>query len=233
MELNLIYSHFSKIRFERYLIATENDINRAIKLYKNNLRVSQSFLPLLGILEVILRNEINSQLINHFGDEDWIINQQTGFMKDPKLTYIKDGRLFHNHFLKNSIDKSIIKFTKKKVKITSGKIIADQDFSFWTELFELTYYKILKGKPIQIFNKLPTGYGRKDVLHRITEIRKFRNRISHNEPICFIEHNKNLSYTEEIYNYIIELLLWINPELLKFTSDIDHIILKIRKTEID
>ena len=232
MEIDIIYSHFSKIRFERYLLASNKDINKAIKLYKNNLRISQSFLPILGILEVILRNEINNILSNYFKDDDWILNQLTGFMIDPKLTYKKERREIHNHFLKNSIEKSVTKFNKKKVKITSAKIIADQDFGFWTEMFELTYYKILKGKPIQIFKNLPSGYGRKEVLYRINEIRKFRNRISHNEPICFIEQNMNFSYSKNIYSYILELLSWINPELLKFTSDIDHVILKIRKAEI-
>lgn len=80
--------YFSAARINRYLIATGNSQKKAMKLYKANLKVSQTFHPVLGILEVTLRNRMNDVLSAHFSDSDWIINQRTGFMSDPSLTFI-------------------------------------------------------------------------------------------------------------------------------------------------
>lgn len=92
MRFNKIRLYFSPQRIDRYLVASGNSKARAISLYKANLRVAQSFHPLLGALEVALRNQINTVLTAHFGDADWIINQKKGFMVDPSLiTWIVGG----------------------------------------------------------------------------------------------------------------------------------------------
>ena len=229
MRFEKVQKHLSQARINRYLIATANDSNRAIKLYKHNLRVSQSFLPLLSLLEVVVRNKINAILTDYFNDNDWIINQKNGFMSHPSLSYIHpvSKKLQENHFLKNSVLKSESKLKKQKLPISSGKIISDQSFGFWTELFELTFYKILKGRPIQIFTNLPSNTSRIDILHRLNKIKNFRNRISHNEPICF--SNTNIDFTEamDVHDTIIEIFNWIDPELKQFISDTDTVILKV------
>src|ERR1700712_5245615 len=79
-------NYLSSQRLQRYLAAYSGDQDRAIKLYTANIKISQSFFPLLSLLEVILRNQINLKLSMHFGDPDWIINQRTGFMSDPLLS---------------------------------------------------------------------------------------------------------------------------------------------------
>lgn len=103
MRINKVRTHLSSARINRYLIATGNNNQRAVKLYKHNLRVSQSFMPILSILEVSIRNGLNTILTAHFTDPDWIINQKNGFMSHASLTYLNHltGRIVHNHFLKN------------------------------------------------------------------------------------------------------------------------------------
>lgn len=64
---------------------------------------------------------------------------------------------------------------------------------FWTDLFEDHNYKLLQVKPIKIFTKLPRNYGRKEVNEELRKIRLFRNRINHNEPICFYENSIDFS----------------------------------------
>jgi hypothetical protein len=87
MQIDAIKYHFSALRVERYLQATQHSAPRAIELYKLNLKLCQAFHPLLSILEVVLRNRINDVLSEHFDDTNWIINQKNGFMSDPSLTY--------------------------------------------------------------------------------------------------------------------------------------------------
>lgn len=76
MKIKDFRHYFSSARVNRYLLATGNSSNRTMKLYKANLRISQSFHPLLGVFEVVLRNRINDVLTVHFVDPDWIINQK-------------------------------------------------------------------------------------------------------------------------------------------------------------
>ncbi len=67
-----------------YLIATGHDKERASRLYNANIRLAQAFHPILAQLEVILRNSLNEQLSSHFIDNDWIMNQKSGFMSNTK-----------------------------------------------------------------------------------------------------------------------------------------------------
>jgi len=225
-KLNL---YLSPQRFARYLNASGNQKSKAVRVYKANLKIAQSFHPLLGAMEVTLRNCINNTLINHFSDPDWIINQKNGFMIDPSLTYInrRTNKKVVNHFLKLSVEKSERRFLSMGIIPTSGKIIADQSLSFWTDLFEVHHYRLLMGKPIQIFNHLPSGNGRKEVCDNLNRIRQFRNRINHNEPICFNGGILDFTYSEGIYCAIVEILTWIDPDFIRWIKDIDAVRTKI------
>lgn len=217
--------YFSAARVDRYVFATGNSTRRAVKLYKANLMVSQAFHPLLGVFEVILRNRLNDILTAHFLDSNWVINQKIGFMSAPSLTFIqkRTGRQITNDFLKKEIQKAENRLQKAGIPITSGKIIAEQTLGFWTDLFEVHHYRLLKGKPIQIFHTLPTGYGRKEVNEKLAEIRRFRNRINHNEPICFNGHHVDFSKALDVHCSIMNLLNWIDPQIVKLIADIDKV----------
>jgi len=202
---------FSSPRISRYLAATGNDNKRTIKLYKANLRLAQAFHPLLGIVEVVIRNRLNDVISAHFTDPDWIINQKSGFMSDPSIS----------PFLRNEIAKIEIRLKKRGIAITSGKIISELPFGFWSELFERNQYKLLLGKPIQIFTHLPSETGRKEIFASLNSIRTLRNRINHNEPICFNEIYIDTNYASETHREIIRILNLINPNFTIFIKDVD------------
>ena len=180
---------------------------------------------------MVLRNGINDQLTSYFADPNWIINQKTGFMVDPLLTYTnkKTGKVETNKFILNSVKGAERKLIKRGIGITSGRIISEQTFGFWTDLFENHHYKILKGRPIKLFKNLPSGYGRTEILNELSKVRQFRNRINHNEPICFVGVAIDFSNTTAVYQSILNLLKWINPELIPWIKDIDKINATITK----
>lgn len=132
--------YFSAPRINRFLTSTANSKYRTTKLYKANLKVSQTFHPLLGILEVVLRNRLNDILSVHFASPDWITNQKSGFMSDPSLTFKhkRTGKTTINDFLKKEILNAENRIRKTGVPITSGKIIAEQ-----TLVFGLPYLKFI------------------------------------------------------------------------------------------
>lgn len=216
---------YSYSRISRYYKATGKRKDKTIILYYGNLRIAQAFHPLLGILEVILRNKLHCELAKTFNDSQWIINQKSGFMNDPRLSR-KDkrtGKRILNDYLLNEVIKAETKLRKKGVSITSGRIIAEQTLGFWISLFDLVHYAILKGVPCRIFHKLPSGYGRKEVFAILNEIRNFRNRINHNEPICFNGGNIDFHYVTQMYQFIMDLLTWIDPDILSSIKEIDKV----------
>jgi len=210
MKFHDFRQYFSSSRISRYLAATGNSQTKAITLYKANLKVSQAFHPLPGVFEVIFRNRVNDILTAHFTDPDWIINQKAGFMSDPSLTftYKRTGQRKTNDFLKTEINKAEKRLRRSGTPITSGKIIAEQTIGFWTDLFEVHHYRLLRGKPIQIFKTLPPGNGRKEVNDELDKIRRFRNRINHNEPVCFSGNSINFTETLEVHQSVSGFVYW-------------------------
>ena len=233
------YKKFSKIysnaRVSRYVKAANGDKRKAQKMYYANARIAQSFQPLLSFFEVVLRNQLHYAIAAHFGDVQWIINQKTGFMSDSSLTHKakKTGKVVVNDFLKREVERSEHTLLGKKRNVTAGRVIAELNLGFWNSLYETYHYALLKGVPCQIFKNLPVGYGRKEVNTMIQEIRMLRNRVSHNEPLCFSNKVFDMTYVKEMYAKINDFLSWINPEIMVSlrNESLDSVCLEIDKTE--
>lgn len=195
---------YSNARVSRFVKAANGDRRKAQKMYYANARVAQSFQPLLSFFEVILRNQLHYALAAHFNDVQWLINQKTGFMSDPSLTHTvkKTGKVMVNDFLKKEVERSERTLIGKKRNVTAGRVIAELNLGFWNSLYETHHYALLKGVPCKIFKSLPTGYGRKEVNNAIQEIRTLRNRVSHNEPLCFSNKAYDMTYAKEMYGKI-------------------------------
>lgn len=225
MHFNKFRQYFSAPRVGRYMQACGNSKVRAKKLYEANLKIIQAFHPMIGVLEVVLRNRLNDILAAYFTDPDWIINQKAGFMVASSLTYVhrRTGTTRHNRYLKSEVERAEKRMRKAGVTITSGKVISEQTLGFWTDLFEVHHYKILKGRPIKIFAGLPPGYGRKEVCDELNIIRIFRNRINHNEPVCFNGNTIDFTKAQEVHQSVLNILSWIDPELVTYISSFDKV----------
>lgn len=212
---------YSYQRINKYFRAVGKNKQRAMELYQANLELAQAFHPLLGSFEVILRNQLHYALAAHFNDKEWIINQKNGFMQDR--------RLGSKYWMKGEVTKAEKKLTDNGIAITHGRIIAEQNLGFWNSMFEKKPYAVLSGIPLSIFKNKPANIDRTDINKRIIEIREFRNRINHNEPICFVNGRKNLSYASEMHDKIMELLNWIDEDLPDSLSTIDKVVDTIAK----
>jgi len=217
MEKEMFEKYFSKQRLQRYLVGCDNDYERAIRLYKENILVSQSLHPLIGIVEVVMRNRIHEVIKEHFGNEDWILHEREGFMHT--LSTLSDKR-YRSHLLHkvNAIESRLMKVNQP---ITTPTMISETSLGFWTEFYKSSVYKMLKGKPIQVFGKLPIGVGRHEISYMVEKVRKIRNRMNHQEPICF--RGKEISYEEaiEVYRILRQILEWIDPILNEYSLEFE------------
>lgn len=231
-----IRKYISAARLARYEQVCQHDQQKVLKVYQANLRLSQAFYPLLSLFEVVFRNALNEELTKYFlNDKEWLKNQISGFMSHPSLTYY-DQRLKRkktNDFLKNSVQKIL---HRSPANISQGKIIADINLGFWTELFETTHYKLLLGTPIKIFSKLPPTVNRKTINQKLDRIRAFRNRIYHNEPIIFEtdqagQSDFSLKMAEEVYDDLEDILKWLGIDFYAWTKKINNVEFEIERSK--
>jgi len=188
---------FSDARLGKYLRACGGDKRKAMLLYSYNARVSQCFFGVVSLFEIILRNAINDHYILTLG-EDWIIHQAYGSLlleqeseeiKKIESAYRKEGVYSH--------DKMVGSFT----------------FGFWTYLFTKHNYKVGGKTLLQIFPYRVKGTTQKEVYRDITQIREFRNRIAHHEPICFDKSGAvDVCYMRKHYDLILTYMRYIGVD---------------------
>jgi hypothetical protein len=117
--------------------------------------------------------------------------------------------------------------------VTAGRVIAELNFGFWNSLYETHHYALLKGVPCTIFKTLPAGVGRKEVNQMVKQIRDLRNRISHNEPLCFNNKAFDMTYASDMYVMIRDFLNWIYPQIVTSLCKerLDYFEAEIKRTE--
>lgn len=202
------YKNTLSIERLRSFVQSENDtLNCVLERYKNNIRISQALYPELSILEVTLRNAINSMLCEQISP-NWLEDE----IKQQKILADQE----HTKLLRAYND---TKNECKPQKFTPGKVIANLNFGFWTGLCSKRYStKIWHKKECfrGVFVNCSDGAQQINMLSKkLTSIRKLRNRIFHYEPIL----TKSLLNK---YDEILEILSYLprgSSNILKDTSN--------------
>ena len=203
MDRRKLENLFSKERLTKFYEAYPDNEQKALAHYRCNILISESFYPSLSILEVALRNAINKQLTLFFDHTEWYTHLST----TPGLSSLLPAI--------NTAQRHI---TSRGEIISASKIVAELSLGFWVTLFNKEYELIL-WKPLRkAFPNMPKALRqRKNVSAPLNNFRLIRNRIFHNEPICW-----NLSVLHDKHNQIIELLKWLDPELPDWLIKIDR-----------
>lgn len=176
--------------------------------YVLNAKISQNFYFLLQNLEVSLRNGIYDSFNKNYPNSD--------------LFYLFENNSFNRHkSKKEKYSRECWKMlcgAKYKLKhmqtLSDGKIIAELNFGFWTELLtsrDNKYTDMWRN----IFSDVFPNYKIKSSIDqdktfialKIDNIRNFRNRIFHYEPIY------NQSDLTNKHIDIIDVLTWLNKDM--------------------
>jgi len=182
-------------RLEKYLAASNNDLDLALKLYEENTRLSEAFYTPLQCLEVCLRNSLHQHLTNVYG-VNWLHNGAPRFNTDS-AGMIADAV----DSLKN----------QPQQPPSPGSIVAELKFAFWVSLLGPHYDDTLWRRCLHRAFRASGGQRRSVVHGRFNAMRRFRNRVMHHEPIF---HRP----VQQLHDEIIEAIGWMCRDTCAWTE---------------
>jgi hypothetical protein len=195
----------SKERLAKYLIATGHNEATAVKLYGWNIQISESFFPLLSASEVCLRNIISTRMIELYGNQWW----------DNAAYLAQIGR--GKRIVKTAQDN-----LRKKGSVTSGGMTAELNFGFWSKMLLPRHKEVFWEDVNESFCDLPATVTYEDLYDRCDQVRIFRNRIFHHEPIF----NRDISRE---YSQIMKLITWFSPEKAAWIKGYTRVMVVLRE----
>lgn len=209
-ELQKYDCNISKERLISFVYSQNDTIDDVIERYTNNIKVSQALYPELSVLEVSLRNAIDTTLKSNIS-ETWLedeVNNNSWLDAYDYQTLLKA----YNDTKQDCL--------LSKKDFTIGKVIANLNFGFWTNICVKKYNSQIWNKR-NLFKAIFPNYTSKKLSINIISqqlyiIRRLRNRVFHYEQI--FKHPKN---TLRLYNEIMMLISYLpgdNINILKRTS---------------
>lgn len=188
----------------------------ALALYVWNIDLSEAFYPILQNLEVGLRNKLNDALATSYTDSWWF--------EDPGIMVDK--------FAKDRVEEAKNRLYDNGTDITESGVVSELSFGFWSGLFSKQYEPVIWRRPSLLRDAFPYMSNiirkRSVLATRFNDIRRFRNRVFHHEPIWHLDLNKE-------HANIMEALGWLDPCLQKVTATLDRfaaVNTEARKSEI-
>lgn len=200
--LNNVLSRQRLETYRRYA----GDEERALDLYLWNMEISSGFMIPLHVFEVSLRNAVAEAIAACHDDWPW----NEGF-------HLSLPNSDHSSY---SPYRDLLAAIEPRKKNNHGDVIVELKFIFWQNMltrrhheriWEPNFQRVFPGAPICS----PVGTQLKSLHKGVNEIRDFRNRVAHHEPIFDMPFEK---YRAQIHNFVgwrssdaAEWLLGIDP----------------------
>lgn len=205
----------SASRSRRYLVACLQSRERALKLYRANIRLSGKFLQVVCIVEIALRNAINRHYLGIY-KSDWIVSQTNpgGYL----------AKLGCEHSRANA-QKAI---NASGEYYSHDQTVAELNFGFWSYAFGAKEFPAAGSTLLRIFPKRPHNTNRADVFEKLRQINDVRNRIAHHDSLCFEGEKISTWKVESAYHHATDLLAWLGLDKTVFLKDIDFVMEEIQ-----
>ncbi len=196
----------------------------AVTLYLQTMRVGAALMPVIGFLEIAIRNAVSTRLTHHFRTDDWIVAERSPFRwkgdesghlgkalsharraayakLDPGAKRSLDASAFPEGMPASITHAARSKRRQSAIVATHGQIVAQLTLFFWKRLFSADYETTL-WKPIlrPIFPNKEVK--RAQVAVHLEALYEVRNRIAHHEPI----HGARLSKALLAIKFVVENL---------------------------
>jgi len=196
----------SEARFLRYSTYCNDDVNKALELYQWNLEVSSAFALPLNFFEVTIRNATSEAIEKVYGD-NWV--RSAGFQRSlPTVKKDKKGYDQRN---------DLVQLATHKKNYDANHIIVNLQFIFWEKMFASGQDNPIWQRHLKnIFPNIPSTYTYQNIQDVIKQIRPFRNRVAHYEPIFDRDLQKD-------YKIIHDFLSWRDLDLADWIHSIQNV----------
>lgn len=192
-----------------------NDLE-TVSNYVWNAKLSESFYFVLSNLEVTLRNAIYNSYNLHYNEPFFYL-----FVDNSNERYVKKKE-FHSRTCWKMLCGARHNLLMKNKPVTDSRLIAELNFGFWSQMIHTNHPKyknmwryIFK----DVFPHFPLNISNDKAIimlgGTINQLRIFRNRLFHYEPIL----NYDL---EKIHESIINITNWISPDINNLSIEFDE-----------
>lgn len=220
-----IETWLSTERFETYLSAAQGSRSLALALYEWNARLRAVFLHDLGHLEVGLRNAYDQALCMATipGDSHWT-ETPTMLKLFPvvmKNDHVKQRLVDVKEIPRNQIQRARMDASRSgNTAGVPGKVVAEVMFGFWTYLTSNAHEKNIWVP--YLHTAYPIKTDRRKIHQTLYELREFRNRVAHHEPLLVcseFERRKIISVASRLLPKDAFAHLTQNSEVQKILGD--------------
>lgn len=207
----------SAARMARFLAASGGDGDKAMSLYRSNIRLSSTLFGVLSVFEIVLRNTIDRHYCLQFpatatGDH-WL----------PQA--ISSGGFLTSSKCRKSFDKIDEAVRKLGTRATHDRIVAELSLGFWKYLFAQSQFVAGRSSLLSIFPSRPVRTNQRVIYDKLDRINAVRNRVAHHEPICFgVGNTISTHYVRSHYQDIIDLIDWIGIDAAELLADVDFVL---------
>lgn len=201
------------------ITGTERD---AVAMHSLSMALNASLSPVLGVIEVALRNNICERLRTAFGEPDWLANPpapfkwhgeeksaiKTATTRARRAVYMKlsgaekkalDAQAYPDGVPEGTTHEERSKARQRAIVVTSGQVIAQITFHFWKRLVSGDYEATLWQRALK--RMFPDkSLKRGPIATQFEVLYQARNRIAHHEPI----HGARLTKVREAITFIAQ-----------------------------
>ena len=196
-------------RFGRYLTAASGEASRALALYEWNSRMAAAALRDVGHFEVAMRNAYDIHLSQRY--PQWAADPASGLFRLERARGAEALRL-QRQLNAGSAEKLNTARSGLGGRPTHGQVVAALDFGFWTQLTKRertdTFWTPMLSRAY------PPHESRGQVHALVDNVRKFRNRLAHNEPVFSNKTGlvQRIEDTRTLFGYL-------HPEAAQWVQD--------------
>ena len=216
----------SNNRLARYHKACACNKRKTLTLYRQNIILSETVFGVVGMFEVALRNAIDNYYSTLYG-ADWLRDaiDTGGLLDNSKCWKTRD-------IVRNAYNDIVgLGYCKEA-------LLAKCEFGVWRYMFASHPYAAMGNVLLNIFPSIPPIEGvrvcdNQFIFEELTKINKLRNRIAHQEPLCFHMGTNNIESRQVRYVYrrICKLLQWMNIDDYGYLYGINHVIKECDKLD--
>lgn len=152
-----------------------------------------------------------------------IVKEKEGFIRDGikrKMRQLPESKSLNEFEFLTKLNEKVKNELEVQILVCShNEFMSNSIFGLWTSLMKEDVHRVTKGILMKVFHN-KGDKNRKEIAEVLDKIRKFRNRVAHNEPLCFNNTVFDLTATRNIYELCKETLYLLNQDLKIFSEEL-------------